>query len=150
MKLITLITTTFLALLAPTTLAWDESISEREDPETRLLLSDYTTRNTIGVTWLTDAWQNSYCTNISSSQATRIEVDRWNCGTQRCSVFRSTDCTGEGFAFFSRPLDRAVTQWSSTPWGSVVCEWEDRSSCVAAYTENAPAKSTPTLPPKRW
>jgi hypothetical protein len=132
MKLITLTTTTFLALLTPTALAWDESISEREDPYTRLLLSDYTTRNTIGVTWLTESWQNGYCTNISSSQATRIEVDRWNCGTQRCTIFKSTDCSGEGDAFFSRPLDYAVAQWSITPWGSVVCEWVDPSSCVPA------------------
>ncbi|KAJ5443761.1 uncharacterized protein N7458_007633 [Penicillium daleae] len=145
MKLITLTITTFLALLTPTALAWDESISEREDPYTRLLLKNNLTEEVLGELWLKEAWENKHCIDIAPFQATWITVDRWNCGTQQCTAFESTDCTGEGYAFFSRGLDKRVGQWLSVPWGSVKCGWEDRSSC----SETAPITSAPGHTPKR-
>jgi hypothetical protein len=132
MKLITLTTTTFLALLTRTALAWDTSISEREDPYTQLKLLDNISLETIAEIELQSAWQNNYCTNILSFRATRIEVDRWNCGTQKCTVFFSTDCSGAENDFFDRPSDYAVAGYSADetrPWGSVLCQWGDSSSC---------------------
>ncbi|KAJ5432413.1 uncharacterized protein N7458_011569 [Penicillium daleae] len=155
MKLITLITTTFLALLTPTALAFDTSISEREDPYTQVNLSDNSTYTTIAEIELKSAWQNKYCANILSLNATRIVVDRWNCGTQQCTVYYSTDCSGTGYSFFDRPSDYAVSKWTLTaiyPWGSVWCQWGDSSSCQPKNASGVStfATSVAASTPKGW